>query len=75
MLRNPERLHEAYGHMRATLSGGGGSGGTDDGADSGSADVPQEAEGAAARLSRLFQKSFCERTTWLNVVHALERWP
>ena len=109
LLRDPQRLHEAYGHMRLTLSsggvtlssntgsGGGGDGGTggdsgsgsgsggdggssgDGGGGSGSGDgraggatgVPQE--GAAARLSRLFHKSFCERTTWLNVVHIFYR--
>ena len=91
LLRDPQRLHEAYSHMRLTLSsetlngdkgsgdtGSGGSGGdggsgsgSGDGRAGGLADVPQE--GAATRLSRLFQKSFCERTTWLNVVHIFYR--
>ena len=108
LLRDPQRLHEAYGHMRLTLSsgvtlsgdtgsGGAGDGGTDgdggsgggsggdggssgdggggsgsgDGRAGGATGVPQE--GAAARLSRLFHKSFCERTTWLNVVHIFYR--
>ncbi len=95
VLRDPRRLREAYGQLRATLSGavpirpaldaaastlsrnascgatdrGGGGGGGDD--DVGDAEVPTE--GAATRLSRLFTKSFCEQTTWLNVVHIFYR--
>ena len=111
LLRDPQRLHGAYGAMRATLRGdaaigdkgdgdkgsgvagdggsggdvgdkgsGGGDGGGDgggggSGADAGRASASAELspEGAARRLSRLFTKSFCERATWLNVVHIYYR--
>ena len=97
LLRDPQRLHGAYGAMRATLrgdaaigdegdgdkgggvAGDGGSGGDvgDKGSGGGGGQAGAAAElspeGAATRLSRLFTKSFCERTTWLNVVHIYYR--